>query len=78
MKLPGAGWLEFLIEPCGGITRFHHTVIYEPKGFTGQLYWFLTGPAHALIFNAMHKAMLKEAALISALDEHELHLQPAH
>lgn len=62
MKLPGSAWLEFLVEPTAEGTVFDHAVIYEPKGFWGRVYWFLTYPAHSLVFRGMHKAILEGAA----------------
>ena len=67
MKLPGSAWLEFLLENTPEGTVLHHAVIYEPKGFSGRVYWYLTYPAHAWVFRGMHKAILREAML---RDEH--------
>lgn len=61
MKLPGSAWLEFLMEKTEEGTVLHHAVVYEPKGFSGRVYWYLTYPAHALVFNGMNKAILREA-----------------
>ncbi|VGO16990.1 hypothetical protein PDESU_05584 [Pontiella desulfatans] len=61
MKLPGSAWLEFLIQETDRGTQLHHAVIYEPKGFSGRLYWLLTYPAHAMVFRGMHKAIMREA-----------------
>ena len=61
MKLPGSAWLEFLMEGTPEGTVLHHAVIYEPKGFSGRVYWYLTYPAHALVFRGMHKGILREA-----------------
>ena len=63
MKLPGSAWLEFLMEGTPEGTVLHHAVIYEPKGFAGRVYWYLTYPAHALVFRGMHKGILREAML---------------
>jgi hypothetical protein len=61
MKLPGSAWLEFMMEGTPEGTELHHAVIYEPKGFSGRVYWYLTYPAHALVFRGMHKAIVREA-----------------
>jgi hypothetical protein len=61
MKLPGSAWLEFLMEGTSEGTVLHHAVIYEPKGFAGRVYWYLTYPAHALVFRGMHRAILRDA-----------------
>jgi uncharacterized protein YbjT (DUF2867 family) len=61
MKLPGSAWLEFLLEGTPDGAVFHHAVIYEPKGFAGRVYWYLTYPFHALVFRGMHRAILREA-----------------
>jgi len=66
MKLPGSAWLEFLINGTPEGTVLHHAVIYEPKGFAGRVYWYLTYPAHALVFRGMHKAILRDAILREA------------
>jgi uncharacterized protein YbjT (DUF2867 family) len=60
MKLPGEAWLEFGIEQTEHGSVLHHVVMYEPKGLSGLLYWYVTYPVHAIVFRGMHSAILRQ------------------
>ncbi|MCU0805482.1 MAG: SDR family oxidoreductase [Burkholderiales bacterium] len=62
MKAPGAGILEFEIEPLGdGTTRLTETAYWHPKGVWGLLYWAVLVPFHLFIFKGMTRAMARRA-----------------
>ncbi len=62
MRLPGRAWLEFEVQPREeGRSLFRMRAIFEPKGLSGFLYWYLLYPAHAPIFSGMAKAIKREA-----------------
>lgn len=53
MKLPGRAWLEFEVEPDGAGSTIRQTATFDPVGFGGLLYWYVTYPLHQLIFARM-------------------------
>jgi uncharacterized protein YbjT (DUF2867 family) len=62
MKAPGAGILEFEIEPLDdGTTRLTETAYWHPKGIWGILYWAVLVPFHLFIFRGMTRAMARRA-----------------
>lgn len=63
MKLPGRAWLQFQFTPHGGGTLLRTTAIFEPLGLLGEIYWSALYPAHAFIFNGMHRAIANLAEL---------------
>jgi uncharacterized protein YbjT (DUF2867 family) len=54
MKLPGKGWLEFILD--GSLIITAHFI---PSGLYGRIYWFLLYPFHQLIFRIMTSKILK-------------------
>jgi uncharacterized protein YbjT (DUF2867 family) len=65
MKAPGAGMLEFEIEPLpDGKTRLTETAYWHPQGVWGLLYWYALVPAHLFIFRGMTRAMVRRAEAI--------------
>jgi len=54
MKLPGKGWLEFIVDSSLTITAH-----FIPSGLYGRLYWFLLYPFHLLIFRIMTSKIVK-------------------
>ena len=62
MRAPGAGVLEFEIEPLGdGRTRVTETAYWHPRGVWGLLYWYALVPAHLFIFRGMTGAIARRA-----------------
>ncbi len=62
MKAPGAGVLEFEIEPAGErLTRVTATAYWHPAGLWGLLYWYALVPAHLVIFDGMTRAIARRA-----------------
>ena len=71
MRAPGAGVLEFEIDPepgpaPGQLTRLTITAYWHPQGVWGLLYWFALAPAHLFIFRKMTRAMLRRAEQLDA------------
>jgi hypothetical protein len=62
MRLPGRAWLEFEVSQRGQVARIRQTTVFEPSGFAGQLYGFVSHPLHQLVFSAMLKGMVRVVA----------------
>jgi hypothetical protein len=66
-RMPGKFWLQFdshLGEK--GETRFYQTLFVETKGLLGLLYWYLTYPAHALVFPGLYSDVIRRAQQIES------------
>ena len=61
MKAPGAGVLEFELEPESEGTRVTATAYWHPHGAWGLLYWYPLVPFHGLIFERMTAAIARRA-----------------
>lgn len=61
MKAPGAGILEFTLQPEGEGTRVTATAYWHPRGAWGLLYWYPLAPFHGLIFRRMTEAIARRA-----------------
>jgi uncharacterized protein YbjT (DUF2867 family) len=70
MRAPGAGMLEFEIEPLpDGKTRLTETAYWHPQGVWGLLYWYALVPAHLFIFRGMTRAIVRRAEAADAAPE---------
>ena len=66
MKAPGAGMLEFELEPVADRgTRITVTAYWHPAGAAGLLYWYAFEPAHKLLFTGMTREICRRARLAS-------------
>ena len=62
MKAPGAGVLEFVLDPLpDGGTRVRATAYWHPKGVWGLAYWYSLVPAHLFIFRGWTRALARQA-----------------
>ena len=62
MKLPGRAWLEFEVEPRGGVgSTIRQTAVIEPTGLLGLCYWYGIYPFHARLFGGMLRAIAERA-----------------
>ena len=62
MKAPGAGVLEFLIDPRpDGSSRVNATAYWHPAGVWGLLYWYSLQPAHLVIFDGLTREICRRA-----------------
>ena len=67
LKAPGAGILEFSIDPLGpGPTRIDVTAYWHPLGVWGLLYWAALVPFHLFIFKGMTRAIARRAETLEA------------
>ncbi len=67
MRAPGAGVLEFELEPLpGGGTRITETAYWHPAGVWGLLYWYSLVPAHLVLFRGMTRAIARRAERVEA------------
>ncbi len=58
MRAPGAGVLEFEIEPqANGETRVTATAYWHPRGVWGLAYWYALVPAHLVVFRGMTRGV---------------------
>jgi hypothetical protein len=64
MKAPGAGVLEFFVEPGSGesATSVTATAYWHPAGVWGLLYWYALVPAHLFLFAGLTRAIVARAA----------------
>jgi len=64
MKAPGAGVLEFVVDPVaeGTGSRLSVTAYWHPAGVAGLLHWYLRAPLHAFLFRGMARAIMKRAS----------------
>lgn len=61
MKLPGRAWLEFEVQKKDQGSTIRQTAIFDPLGVLGLVYWYVTYPAHQLIFPGMLQGIVNEA-----------------
>jgi lipocalin/uncharacterized protein YbjT (DUF2867 family) len=63
MKLPGRGWLEFVVTPLDGGRRslIRQTARFDPKGVLGRAYWYAVLPFHAVIFRGLLRRLAQLA-----------------
>lgn len=62
MRAPGAGVLEFEIEPLSmGRTRITATAYWHPAGVWGLMYWLSMEPAHLVIFRGLTREIARRA-----------------
>jgi uncharacterized protein YbjT (DUF2867 family) len=57
MKRPCCAWLEFVVEYDTLII----TAYFYPRGLGGRVYWYLTLPAHYLVFEGLASGILNKA-----------------
>jgi hypothetical protein len=62
MKVPGEAWLEFNLSPeHRDRTLLWCCAWFEPRGLTGEIYWYVLYPVHAVIFSGMLRAIKNHA-----------------
>jgi hypothetical protein len=66
MRCPGAGVLEFEIEPVDAEhTRVTVTAYWHPQGVWGLAYWWVLVPAHLFIFKGMTREIARRAEALA-------------
>ena len=74
MRAPGAGVIEFEIEPLeAGRTRVTVTAYWHPQGIWGLLYWYALVPAHLFIFKGMTRAIARQAEAVPSEASRQAH-----
>lgn len=67
MKLPGAAWLQFDVQPdVSGRTRLRCCAWFQPRGLFGEIYWYSLYAIHLLIFKELVTAMRRRAESATA------------
>ena len=66
MKLPGDAWLQFEVAERGDECTVEQTAFYDPRGFLGYLYWYLSVPFHRFIFPGLLAAVRERAEAVAA------------
>lgn len=62
MLAPGKALLEFQIKVMpDGTNELRMSPSFEPRGFWGQIYWWIIAPSHSLMFGSMLKQMARAA-----------------
>ena len=74
MRAPGAGVIEFEIEPLDARrTRVTVTAYWHPQGIWGLLYWYALVPAHLFIFKGMTRAIARQAETVPSEASRQAH-----
>lgn len=62
MRVPGRAWLQFiLLAESRERTLLSCVAWFEPKGLTGEVYWWVLYPIHVLIFRGMVRAIASKS-----------------
>lgn len=61
MKLPGRAWLDFELITEQDTRYIQQTIIFDPLGLDGLLYWYILVPIHFILFKGMLKNIIKKA-----------------
>ena len=65
LRAPGAGWMEWRIEPLPGSgSTLIQTAFFAPRGLTGFLYWVLLGPVHSFVFHGLILALKQRSEAV--------------
>ena len=67
MKMPGQGWLQFEVAESEATSLVRQTVLFEPRGLAGHLYWWILYPVHLLVW----AGMLSRIARLALCEEAE-------
>lgn len=62
MRIPGAGVLEFELNPAGAGCEIRITAYFHPAGVWGLLYWYPLAPFHQWIFSGMTREIDRRAS----------------
>jgi uncharacterized protein YbjT (DUF2867 family) len=57
MRMPGAAFLEWRVEPDGSGSRLEQRALFHPRGLVGRLYWYVLTPFHAFILGRMARRL---------------------
>jgi len=70
MRVPGAAWLEWRIQPHAEDTgaRLTQRALFAPRGLLGRVYWWSMLPFHAFIFASMLRSLARQAEELASSD----------
>jgi uncharacterized protein YndB with AHSA1/START domain len=66
MRVPGAAWLEWTMEPTAGGTHLVQRARFHPRGVWGRLYWYSLLPFHHVIFRRLAERLAATAEMARA------------
>ena len=69
MKAPGAGVLEFELQPEGQGHRVSASAYFHPAGVWGLLYWYPLTPVHLILFKGLTRAIARRAEVAASGSE---------
>lgn len=61
MKVPGRAWLDFEIVTEKNKRYLQQTVIFDPLGLFGIIYWYILLPVHWILFKGMLKRIIEKS-----------------
>lgn len=61
LRVPARAWLQFEVNGAKSGSTIRQTVIFDPVGIGGLLYWYALYPFHAIIFRGMLRGIAKAA-----------------
>jgi uncharacterized protein YbjT (DUF2867 family) len=61
MKLPGRAWLDFELITEKENRFIQQTVIFDPSGLFGILYWYSLVPIHSILFKGMLRKIVQKS-----------------
>lgn len=63
MKVRGRAWLEYEVTGDGSSSIIWQTLVFDPLGLLGRIYWYMLYPLHVVVFNAMLRGIARQAIL---------------
>ena len=70
MKVFGRAWLQFEVRQRDFKTEIRQTAVYDPRGLSGLVYWYLLYPLHELIFRGMLYGIARDSGRESTSHGH--------
>lgn len=59
MRMPGRAWLQFEVDTAERGSLLRMTLIFDPVGVWGRLYWYGMYPFHFMVFNGIFKKIIQ-------------------
>ncbi len=63
MRLPGTVWLQLEVEPESGGALIRQTVVFDPHGLAGLVYWYALYPLHRAVFGQVLRDLARRASV---------------
>jgi uncharacterized protein YbjT (DUF2867 family) len=71
MKVPGRAWLEMVVLPAPGGSRYGQRAVFIPRGLAGHLYWWSVAPFHGIVFGGMVRNITRTAERLGQQRRHD-------